>query len=369
MIDQRTRKMAKILVDYSLKIQKNDLFIIAGNIAGRPLITEVYNLALKKGAHPTVKVTWDELSYSFYKNASDHQLQYLSPLLKNEVEKVDAYLTIWAEENTRNQSTIDPSRQSLHQKSLLPFYRRFFKRSSEGELRWCGTLFPTSSLAQEADLPLQEYEDFVYHAAKVNNPDPIAAWKKQSAFQARLIKQLTVYQKFRIQTPHADITFMVDESRKWINCDGKENFPDGEIFISPLKKSVEGKVFFTYPAVFKGREVHGVELTFKEGKVVKATAQKNEPFLHSMLDTDKGARYVGEIALGMNEDISRFTRNILFDEKIGGTFHIAVGKAMEEAGGKNESAIHWDMISTLEEGKITADGQTIYSNGEFTFKK
>lgn len=365
MADERINKLAKILVDYSLQIKKGDLFVISGNIMARPLITEVYELALQRGAHPSVRVTWDELTYSFYKNAGNHQLQYLSPILKNEVEKITAYLNIWAEENTRNCATTDSAKQALHQKSLMPFYKRFHKRSASGELRWCGTLFPTPGLAQEADLPLREYEDFVYNAAKVHEPDPVAAWKKISRQQERIIRILSSFRNFHIQTPHADLTFSVDNTRKWINCDGKENFPDGEIFISPLENSVEGRVYFTYPAIFKGREVSGVELTFQKGKVTQATAQKNEAFLHSMLDTDKGARYVGEIAVGMNYEIDRFSRNILFDEKIGGTFHLAVGKSLEESGGKNQSAIHWDMISSLKTGTITADKKIIYKDGEF----
>ncbi len=358
-------KYAKVLVEYSLEIKEGDLFLIQGSYIALPLIEEVYKQALLKGAHPYVKLSSESFDYIFYKYATDKQLDYLSPLPEYEMKNIDALLSIWANENTRNLTNIDPKKQARKRKAVFPVYKIFFERTAKKELRWCGTVFPTNALAQEANMSLYEYQEFVFNAAKMYADDPVKEWKKVSEKQEEIIKKISEFREFHIKSPYADLKFRLDETRRWINCDGKENFPDGEIFTGPLENSVEGEVYFTYPAIYGGREVSGVKLTFEKGKVVKASAEKNEEFLIAMLDTDKGARYVGEIAVGTNYDIRKFTKNILFDEKIGGTFHLAVGNSIKESGGQNESAIHWDMISDMTEGVITADGKIIYKNGKF----
>lgn len=365
MSDYRVMNHAKVLVDYSLKIKKGDLFMISATPLAGPLVEAVYQLAIERGAYPYVKYKNERLEYLFYKHAQKHQLEYVSPISKYEMENIDALLSIWASENTRNLTNIDPKLQAYYQKAQFPIYEIYFSRSADESLRWCGTVHPTVALAQEGEMSAIEYEDFVYHAANADRTDPVAHWKEVSAKQAETISKISSFREFTIKSPTTNLSFKLDDSRKWINCDGRHNFPDGEIFTCPVEDSVNGTVEFTYPAIYRGQEVGGVRLEFKNGKVIHASAKKNEAFLLAMLDMDEGARFAGEIAIGTNYQVERFTRHILFDEKIGGTFHLAIGKSLPEAGGKNISAIHWDMIADLTEGEFTGDGIVFYKNGKF----
>jgi aminopeptidase len=213
-------------------------------------------------------------------------------------------------------------------------------------------------------MSLREFEDFVYSGCLVHEPDPIKAWKKISREQQHIVDWLNKARKIHVVGPDTDLKLEVT-GRKWINCDGHENFPDGEIFTGPIEDSVNGHIRYTYPACAYGREVEDVRLWFKDGKVVKATAAKNEEFLLKMLKTDKGARYVGEFAFGINYGIQRFTKNTLFDEKIGGTIHLALGKGYPESGSKNQSAIHWDMVCDLRQGgEVRVDGTLFLKDGK-----
>jgi len=239
------------------------------------------------------------------------------------------------------------------------------RRSAAGELRWVGTLFPTNAYAQEADMSLSEFQDFVYGACHVDKADPSAEWRKVSLEQQRLVDWLKGKDQLRVQGPSVDLTLSI-AGRTFINSDGKRNMPSGEIFTGPVEDSVNGWVRFSYPAIVAGREISGVELVFEEGKVVRASAEKNEEFLLSALESDEGARYLGEFAIGTNYGIDRFTKNILYDEKIGGTIHMALGSGYPETGSKNKSSIHWDMICDMRNGgKIFADGELIYDTGDF----
>ncbi|HHH83545.1 MAG TPA: aminopeptidase, partial [Chloroflexi bacterium] len=243
--------------------------------------------------------------------------------------------------------------------------RVYQHRSATGELRWVMTLFPTDAYAQDAEMSLEEFESYVFSTTYSDTEDPIAAWCKIHDEQQRLVDWLDGKKQLSVKGPHVDLELSI-EGRKFINSDGTHNMPSGEIYTSPVEDSVNGWIRFSYPAIRQAREVEGIELTFEAGRVVKATAQKNEAFLQSMLDTDEGARYLGEFAIGTNKRIDRFIKNILFDEKIGGTIHMAVGFGFPEAGGKNESAIHWDMICDMREGgQIFADGELFYESGEF----
>ena len=364
-MDPRIKKLAKLLVNYSLKVKKGQLVKIRGSIATLPLITASYDEVLKAGGHPYTSVTIEQNEESFLKNATDEQMKFISPISKTEINKMDALLVIWGSENTRHLSSIDPKRQAQQRRFQRSQMERIFKRIGDGSLQWVGTQFPTHSDAQEADLSLTDYEDFVYGAGHLNAADPVKHWKKIHKEQQRLIKILNKTNKLHIQSADTDLKMTV-KGRKWINCAGTENFPDGEIFTSPIENSVEGKIRFSFPAIYMGREVDNVRLEFKKGKVVNESAGKNGKFLTTMLNTDKGARFVGEIAVGTNYDIKQFSRNILFDEKIGGTCHLAVGASIPEAGGKNKSGIHWDMVCDLKKNsEITADGKVIYRNGKF----
>ena len=365
-MDSRIEKLASVLVHYSVKLKKGQLVKIAGEVAGLPLIKAVYKEAVKVGAHPVVQIRVSDNEETMMKLGSDAQLKYLPPMASLEIKKIDAYIGIWGSENTRNLSGVDPKRQALYRLSSKSVMQTFFKRFAAGELRWVGTQFPTLADAQEAEMSLSDYEDFVYGAGHIDAKDPVAHWKKVSKEQARLIKILNRFGKIHVQANDTDLKLNV-KGRKWINCAGTENFPDGEVFTSPVENSAEGYIRYSFPAVYGGREVEDVRLEFKKGKVVAESAGKNQDYLTAMLNMDKGARFLGEFAIGTNYQIKRFSKNILFDEKIGGTCHLAVGQGIPETGGKNQSGLHWDMVCDLKKNsQITADGKVIYKNGKFT---
>ncbi len=364
-MDKRVEDLARIIVHYSLELKSGQLFKIRAEPIAEPLVKAVYNEALKVGAHVITEINFIDLQESFFLHGNDEQLTYISPIKELEYDKIDAYLGIWGTTNTKFLSGVNPKRQQLFHKAMEPLMDKFFKRASQGSLRWSGTQYPTPAHAQDAEMSLADYEDFVYRAGHVYEEDPVAYWKNVEAEQARLVDILNQVERVQLRAEETELELNV-KGRKWINCCGKENFPDGEIFTTPIEDSVNGRIKYTYPAFMAGREADGVELTFKNGVVVEAKARKNEDFLVSMLDTDEGARRLGEFAIGTNYEIKKFTRNMLFDEKIGGTCHLAVGKCYPETGGTNSSGIHWDMVCDLKKGgEIEADGKLIYKNGEF----
>jgi aminopeptidase len=365
-MDERIQRLARTLIHYSIKLKKGQLIQIQGEPTASPLIKAVFEEAVRVGAHPYTKIKIPDTDEILLKNGSDAQLKYINPLVRTAAGKIDALVSIWGTENTKYLSGVNPKRQALARKSMGPIIKKMFKRIADKSLSWVGTQFPTLADAQEAEMSLSEYEDFVYRAGHVHAGDPVKHWKKVARDQARLVRILNRIDRLHIQAEGTDLKMRV-KGRKWVNCAGTENFPDGEIFTSPIESTVQGHIHFSFPACYMGREVEDVRLEFKNGKAVKQSAGKNEAFLKAMLDLDKGARHVGEIAVGTNYDIKRFSRNILFDEKIGGTCHMAVGASIPEAGGKNVSALHWDMICDLKKGgEIKADGKVIYRNGKFT---
>ncbi len=366
MADPRVEAVARILVDYSVDIQPGEFVQIEGTPEGAPLLLAVYQRVLERGGHPWLRLGLDEAAEIFYKYASDEQLDYVPNVLRQLVEDADAQIAIWTEINTKALTNVDPARQSRARAARRPLSERFLERAAKKELKWTGTAYPTHAFAQDAEMSLREFEDFVYGAALVHEPDPIAAWQVTSKDQQRLIDWLTGKDQVRLVGPDTDLTLSI-KGRSWVNCDGHENFPDGEIFTGPVEDSANGQVRFSYPACEGGREVEDVRLWFENGKVIKATAAKNEEFLLTMIDTDEGARYLGEFAFGTNQGVQRFTKNILFDEKIGGTVHMALGTGYPETGSQNRSAIHWDMICDLRQGgEVWVDGVLFAKDGRFT---
>ncbi len=364
-MDPRVTKLANVLVHYSLGLKKGQLFKIKGEPETLPLIEAVYQEAIDVGAHPTVSIQLPQADEYLLKHGSNAQLTYISPVDEVEFKKMDAYLGIWGTANTRNLTNVSPDRVARTRTARQKLMEVFFKRAAEGKLRWCGTQFPTNADAQDADMSLTDYEDFVYKAGNLHRKDPVALWEKMEKEQDRLIKVLDKVGQLHIKSANADLKLNV-KGRKWINCCGHENFPDGEVFTSPIENSAEGYIRFTFPAVYLGREVQDVRLEFKKGKIVKATAAKNEDYLIKMLDMDKGGRFLGEVAIGTNYEIKQFSRNTLFDEKIGGTCHVAAGNSYPETGGKNKSGLHWDMVCDLKkDSEILADGKVVYRNGKF----
>jgi aminopeptidase len=302
---------------------------------------------------------------AYFKHASDNQLEWISPFAEWMVDNADVRIAIGASTNTRELSGVPPERQTLRQTATGDLMARAMERSAKGDFRWCYTLYPTSAYASEAEMSLVDYEDFYYGACLAADGDPLTAWQRASAETKRLAEWIEGHKEVRVTAPGTDITLGI-EGRKFIPCDGKHNMPDGEFFTGPIEDSVEGEVTFHLPAVIGGREVSGVRLRFEAGVVVDASAERGEEFLIKLLDTDDGARRLGELGIGTNFGISAGTGEILLDEKIGGTVHLAVGESYPETGGVNESAIHWDMICDLRQGgSITVDGELLQRDGKF----
>jgi aminopeptidase len=367
MRDPRHEKLADVLVNYSVGVKKDNVVRISAPPPAQPLVAELYRKVLAAGGLPVLRMNPEELGEILLKHGSDDQLKYVSPLAIREYETIDCSIGVWAEENTKSLSNVDPKRIGLQQAARKPLMEIFMKRAAEGQLRWTGTQFPTQGAAQDAEMSLEEYEDFVFAAGKLNHADPAAEWRKLSERQQRLSDFLNGKSDYRVVAANGTDVRMSVAGMRWINCDGHENFPDGEVFSGPVIDSVNGQINFSFPAVHHGRECDGVKLTFKNGKVVDASATKGEEFLFSMLDTDVGSRFLGECAIGTNYDITRYTRNTLFDEKIGGTVHFALGMGYPETGNANPSGLHWDMVVDLRPGgHIEIDGVRINENGRFT---
>ncbi len=353
-------KWARLLVRHAIRVSKGSTIKVRGTVEARPLIEAVYVELLRVGAHPRVTAALPELTHAFYTHASREQLQYLSPLDLHEAKKLDGFITIKSELNTRELSAVAPEKQVLTSKAAKPLSEIVIAKDN-----WTLTLFPTPGYAQDADMSVSELEEFVGKAMFLDTPDPVAAWKKQERWQAKLAKRLNAAKTVRIVGQDTDLTLRV-AGRTALNDAGHHNIPGGEVFTAPVEDSAEGRIRYSYPVVAYGREIANICLEFSRGKVVKASADKNEAFLHKMLDMDAGARYLGELGIGTNYGIQRFVRNILFDEKIGGSVHLAVGRSYPRCGGVNKSALHWDMIKDLRQGgTLYFDNTVVQKNGRF----
>jgi aminopeptidase len=364
-LDPRIDRLAKILVNYSTEVKSGDKVAIRGDIAAAPLLNEVLRQTLRAGGLPMLIVESEEFQETFYTEANRTQLEYVPPYEKLQNEDMDVIIFVRASDNTRALTGVDPEKQAAHQSALRPFREARMDRSAAGTLRWVLTQFPCQAYAQEADMSLEEFENFVYGATFADRDDPVACWLDIGKTQQRLVDWLKGKDKVQVRGPNVDLKLSIKD-RTFINSAGKRNMPSGEIYTGPVENSVNGWVKFTYPAVREGREVEGVEFKFEEGRVVDARAKKNAAYLQSQLDSDKGARYLGEFAVGTNYGITRFTKNILFDEKIAGTIHMAVGAGYPDTGSVNRSAVHWDFICDMrKDSEIVVDGELFYKNGEF----
>jgi aminopeptidase len=363
--DPRAENLAKILVGYSTKVAEGEVVSIDGEVGAEPLLRAVYEEVLKAGAHPILNVALDGLASVYYKQASDAQLDWISPVTEWMAEKADVRIAIGASANTRELSAIPPERQTRRQTAVGDLLAKMMDRSAAGDFRWCYTLYPTNAYASEAEMSLDDYEDFYFGACLADDPDPLTAWKRASKECERLAEWIEGHEEVRVTAPGTDIKLGI-AGRKFIPCVGDHNMPDGEFFTGPVEDSVEGEVTFHLPAVIGGREVSGVRLRFESGKVVDASAERGEEFLVELLDTDEGARRLGELGIGTNYAIDRGTLEVLLDEKIGGTVHMAVGRSYPESGGVNESAVHTDLVCDLRlGGKLEVDGQVMQEDGKF----
>jgi aminopeptidase len=363
--DPRVDTLADILVDYSVEVKENDLVAIKGTYAAEPLILAIYERCLARGAHPLIRATIPAAEPVYFKNAQDHQLAHVWETDRWLTENLDVSFNILSETNTRHLSKVDTSRQVLHSKARKPLMDRYMQRSAEGSYRWNVTLFPTEAYAMDAEMSLAEYEDFFYGACFVDRDDPVGEWRKLAEVHKGLLEWMEGRSEVHIEGEGTDLILDVG-GRTFVPADGTSNFPDGEIFTGPREDKTRGHVSFTYPAIYGGQSVEGIRLEFEGGKVVDATADKNEGFLVKTLDTDPGARILGELGIGTNYGVSDFSGEILLDEKIGGTVHLAVGASYPETGGMNESAVHWDMVCDLRKGgRITVDGDVLMEDGRF----
>jgi len=365
MTDSRISKLAQVIVDYSVAVKPGDQVFINTAPVATPLVQELYRLLIQRGAHPLTIVQIPGLEPILYRYASDEQLQYVPPVMQHVIENFDVRIHISSDTNTRELTGVDPARQALRAQAMRPLTKTFMERSASGALRWNVCLFPTDAFAQDADMSTADFEDFVYNACLLNDPDPVASWQQVRAKQQTLVDWLQGKREVHLIGPDTDLRIGVT-GRTWENCFGDANMPDGEVFTGPEETLVNGTVRFSFPAIFRGREVEDVRLWFEDGVVVKASAAKNEAFLTEMLDTDAGARRLGEFAFGANYGIQRPIKNMLFDEKIGGTVHMALGAGYPETGSVNESGIHWDMLCDLRQGgEVYVDGELFARDGQF----
>jgi aminopeptidase len=371
--DPRVQKFSKILVEHSTRVAPGDRILVESTTAAEPLVRELAIQILENGGIPHVMLalpgmmpfSQDEFYLTY---AKDVQLDFVPTFYKLAYDQFEGRIRIHSATNARGTTNIDPAVSQRRGKALGSITESQMRRAAEGMFKWVTTLYPTDGYAQDAGMSLTEYENFVFGAVHAYADDPIAYWKSTGASQQKAIDFLADKNQVILQGPNVDLTLSI-KGRKFSNSIGVYNMPDGEIFTGPVEDSVNGWVKFTYPAIYGGVAAEGVELTFSNGRVETAKADKNQEYLMKMLESDAGSRYLGEFAIGTNFDINRFTGNILFDEKIGGSFHMALGAGYPETGSKNHSSLHWDMICDLrKDSEITADGQLFYKNGQFVFK-
>lgn len=369
MTDHRLHNLANILVNYCTEVGPGDKVMIRGfplEPVATPLVQEVFRQVIKAGGHPHVSVDLEGLDYIFLTEAGDHQLAYVDPLRRMVADEFDVDFRIGSATNTRRLSNVNLEAMKAVRNTYAGVNDSMMRRSGTGELRWVATRYPTEAYAQDAEMSLIEFEDFLYSSTFADTDDPIKRWKQVRERQNNLVDWLQGKHSVRLVGPDIELDLSI-EGRRFMNSSGTHNMPDGEIFTGPVEESLNGWVRFSYPCIWNGVEVEGVKLTFKEGKVVNALAEKNENFLHGTLGTDEGSSYIGELGIGTNERINQFTGNMLFDEKIHGTIHLALGGGYPETGSLNKSTIHWDMLCDMHEGQIYVDDELFYANGEFVF--
>ncbi|HEX6796802.1 MAG TPA: aminopeptidase [Ktedonobacterales bacterium] len=367
-MDPRIERWARTLVGYCLEVQPGETVQITAGPAAEPLVREVYRGVLRAGGHPIPRIALAELSEVLLREGNDDQLAFVDPAAEMLAERVNCRLNIASLVNPRYLTNVDPARQKLHSRADRAIRQINSRRSAAGEARWCGTLYPTTGYAQEADMSLHDFEEFVYQACFLNDPDPAEQWRQVGRAQQFYVDWLKSKDQVRVLATDTDLRLSI-KGRTFRNSDGKRNFPSGEFFTGPVEDSVEGTIRFTIPSVVNGQLVEDVRLTFEQGRVVRAEARVGQRYLDEMLEMDAGARYVGEFAFGNNYHITRGIKSILYDEKIGGTIHMALGNSYPETGGTNVSALHWDMVCDLRPpaggGEIWIDGTLFEKDGQF----
>ena len=352
-------RFADLLAGYCLEVQPGQEVLVRSTTLAEPLLLELQRALLERDAWPLLRVELPGATAAFHRQALDRHLDEFPEVAYAEARKAHAQLAIQAPENTRALVGIDPERLARAARARKPLNELAMRK------RWCTTLWPTHAGAQQAGMSLADFERFVERALFLDQPDPVRSWGELRAFQAQLIERLSGARELRIESAGTDVTLSV-KGREWVNSDGKRNMPSGEVFTGPHEASASGIVRFGVPSSPAGVDVAGVELQFEDGLVVGASAERGEDYLQRALQTDDGARRLGELGIGTNFGIDRAIGAILFDEKIGGTVHLALGRSYPETGAKNESALHWDLICDLRSGgRWPADGEVVVQDGRF----
>jgi len=358
-MDTRIRNLARTMAGYCLDAREKEVFAVNATTAAEPLVEALHEELLRAGAWPLIRMTPDGSTDAVFRAGHEHHFDEINPVDRAIVNKLAGTAAIYSSRNTRALSGVDPTLQARMSKSLRPLKNKLLKT------KWTLTLFPTAAYAQDAEMSLRDFEDFVYAATFSDEDDPVKAWRELKRKQDKLISKLEGAEEVRILGPGTDLKLNVKD-RVFVNSAGTHNMPSGEVFTGPVENSAEGVIEYDYPVVNAGREIDGIRLVFEKGKVVEATARKNEAFLLKMLDMDPGARRLGELGIGTNYRIQQFIKTILFDEKIGGTVHLALGSSYAETGGKNKSGLHWDMIKDLRKGgELRIDGKCVQKDGKF----
>jgi len=363
--DRRVESLARVICEYSLRVEPGQLMLIEAPALAEPLVLEIVTRALEMGALPRVRVAAEGTQLAFLSEAAEEQLTTLLPSAMPEMAAIDLRVAIHSAWNTRELSGVDPAKMAAVREARAPLMELYMRRSAARELRWCVTAYPCEAFAQDADMSLAAYEDFVYRAGWLHLPDPVAAWRGFAEKLRAIADRLSGVRTLRVLAEDTDLTVGV-AGRTWVPCNGERNFPDGEVFTGPIETETTGDVRFSFPAIFSGREVEDVRLRFDGGRVVRSEAAAGQELLRQMLAIDDGASILGEFAIGTNYGVQGFSKQILFDEKIGGTCHMAVGAGYPETGSTNHSGLHWDMVCDLRSGgEIHADGELIYRDGRF----
>lgn len=361
---QELKKYSDLLLDYSLEIREGSKLLIQSTTLAEPLLIELYKGSMQRGAIIEISFVLKDQDAIFNQYASNQALQWVNPTYRFAMEYFDAYLYIRAPHVNAAYYPMSSDRQLMRRQALEPFTKFYNQRTGNRSMRRSLCQYPTQASANEADMTLEEYEVFVMQSCFLHQDTPIDEWKLLSGHQKHIVDYLNQCSEFTYINPKTNISFST-EGRTWINSDGKTNMPSGEVYSSPVEDSMNGHIFFDYPFLYQNQLIQGVSLEVEKGRVVKAVAEIGDSILQEIISTP-GADYFGEVAIGTNPNINRPTRNILFDEKMAGTVHMAIGQSYLQCGGKNESILHQDMIADMrEEGKIIANGNLIYKNGVF----
>jgi len=367
MINTFYEKLAKLVVNYSIKVKEGDRIFVAGPTLAKDLILALYAEILKAGGHSLLLSTIEGTQELFFKYASEKQLVYVDNIQKTVFKEFDGMVNIWGDYNPYKHATVDPKKMAKMQSAPGRFEIMSImnERYSKGEFNWVIAPFPCQSLAQEAKMDLFSYFDFVEKALLLDKEDPLKEWLEIDKKQEKVCNILNKLDKIQVIGEDTDLTLSV-KGRKWINCSGQRNLPDGEVFTGPIEDSVNGHIRFTYPGIYSGQEIENIYLEFKDGKVINATADKGGELLQEILKIPNADK-LGEFAIGTNYGITHFSKNMLFDEKMGGTMHCALGLGPEETGSKNKSAIHWDILKDMKlpGSKVIADGKVVYEEGQW----